>query len=148
MINRFAGVIATFCYVGYAPAPGTVASFVTLLACWFLPIGYQVLYGALLIKIFVLGLWAATLVEQEAQIKDPSFIVIDEVLGMALSVLFLPKSLLFYALAFVLFRFFDISKVFPVNVAERLPQGWGIMADDAVAGIMTFLIVIILNIVI
>ncbi len=79
--------------------------------------------------------------ERQAGIVDPSCIVIDEVLGMGISLLFIPKEIALYGIAFIVFRFFDISKVFPIWLLEKhVPHGWGIMADDVLAGFMTLLV--------
>jgi phosphatidylglycerophosphatase A len=65
---------------------------------------------------------------------DPSIVVIDEIVGIWIALLLLPKTVLAYALAFVLFRIFDVLKPEPARALERLPGGWGIMLDDVVAG--------------
>ena len=66
---------------------------------------------------------------------DPSIVVIDEIVGMWISMFAISPSLLSVAVAFVLFRIFDIIKPYPARQMERLPNGWGIMLDDVVAGI-------------
>jgi CDP-diacylglycerol---glycerol-3-phosphate 3-phosphatidyltransferase len=66
---------------------------------------------------------------------DPSIVVIDEVVGMWVSLLFLPPSWMAWAIAFVLFRLMDILKPEPARYLERFPDGWGIMLDDVVAGV-------------
>jgi len=67
--------------------------------------------------------------------KDPSRVVIDEVVGMWISMLFIPNNIIFMLLAFVLFRLFDIYKPFFIRKFEAFPLGWGIMLDDVAAGI-------------
>ncbi len=66
---------------------------------------------------------------------DAPQIVIDEVCGYFLAVLLLPRTLMLAVYAFVLFRAFDIAKPYPVNALQRLPRGWGVVADDLMAGI-------------
>jgi phosphatidylglycerophosphatase A len=83
-----------------------------------------------------LAIWAAGLAERQFG-HDSSKIVIDEYAGFVISVLLLPKSLLLFAVAFVLFRALDIVKPFPARQAEALPGGVGIVTDDLVAGIYT-----------
>lgn len=83
-----------------------------------------------------LAIWAADLAERQFG-HDSSRIVIDEYAGFVVSVLLLPKSLLLFAVAFVLFRALDIVKPFPARQAEALPGGVGIVTDDLVAGIYT-----------
>ena len=72
--------------------------------------------------------------------KDPSSFVMDEVCGMMLSVLWLPKSLLWYAVAFGLFRLLDVTKPWPIRVIQRSSHPFMIMADDLLAGVFTNLI--------
>lgn len=68
-------------------------------------------------------------------VVDPSIVVIDEILGMWVTLAFLPKTFFALCCAFVLFRIFDIVKPFPARQLEHLPRGWGIMLDDVIAGI-------------
>jgi phosphatidylglycerophosphatase A len=83
------------------------------------------------------GLWAAGRAARYTGQKDPQFIVIDEVSGQLITY-FMPFAVLnwkSWLLGFILFRVFDIWKPFPARQAESLPGGWGIMADDWIAGI-------------
>lgn len=66
---------------------------------------------------------------------DPSIVVIDEIVGIWIALLLLPKTVVAYAVAFLLFRLFDVLKPQPARALERLPGGWGIMLDDVVAGV-------------
>ena len=66
---------------------------------------------------------------------DPSIVVIDEIVGMWIGLLLLPKTFVAYGIAFVLFRIFDVLKPEPARTVEHLPGGWGIMLDDLVAGL-------------
>jgi phosphatidylglycerophosphatase A len=89
------------------------------------------------IAIALVGVWSATRAAEFSGKKDPQFVVIDEVSGQHLTYLF-SLTLLdwkYLLLGFILFRVFDIWKPFPARQAEALPGGWGIMADDWVAGI-------------
>jgi phosphatidylglycerophosphatase A len=83
------------------------------------------------------GVWAASRAAEYAHKKDPQFVVIDEVSGQHLTYLFslTPLNWKYLLLGFILFRVFDIWKPFPARQAESLPGGWGIMADDWIAGI-------------
>ena len=138
-MHLFHYLIATFLGSGYFPkAPGTAGSFAGLLLFWFLPMQQP---GFVLVLIFILfiGVRSAFYVEQ-AEGKDPGKVVIDEVLGQGVALLFLPHQLFFFGSAFVLFRIFDIWKPFPVKQLEQLPGGWGIMADDVMAGVYANLI--------
>lgn len=146
-MNRLAVFVATAGYTGYFPiAPGTVGSAVGL-----------VIFGALrlwapwwgegiaVIVSFVAGVWSATLVERVLQLTDPGPVVIDEVLGMLVTLLFLPVSFAGAIAGFVLFRVFDVIKPFPANRAEKLPGGWGIMLDDAIAGAYAYVVLRLLT---
>ncbi len=93
---------------------------------------------ALLIGIFlslIFGIPAATIVERQSGRHDPGFVVIDEVAGQWVALLFSPVDWRHGLIALVLFRLFDIVKPFPVRRFERLPGGWGIVFDDVAAGL-------------
>ena len=83
---------------------------------------------------FFISVWSATKGE-EIFGKDGRQIVIDEATGMVISLLFIPKEIGWYAVAFFLFRIFDVIKPPPARSAERLKAGWGVTLDDVVAGI-------------
>jgi phosphatidylglycerophosphatase A len=110
-----------------------VASLVTAAVLWLLQLPALAL-TSLLIAVVVVGTWAAGEAERALGGKDPGAIVIDEVAGMMLAVLLAPATPAVLAVAFVLFRVFDVVKPFPANVAQRLPAGLGVMTDDLVAG--------------
>ena len=98
-----------------APLAGLILEIATLLAC-------------------VLGIRAADIYERQTGNKDASDIVIDEVAGQWIALLAAPPDWRWWIAAFILFRLFDILKPGPVRMAERLPGGYGVMADDIVAG--------------
>ncbi len=129
--------------MGRAPlAPGTVASALTVAALWLLNLS-PIALTAVLIAVTALGTWASD--EAERTLgggKDPGAIVVDEVAGMTLSVLVLPQTAPVLAVAFLLFRVFDVTKPFPANVAQRLRGGLGVMVDDLIAGLYALLLVI------
>ncbi len=83
---------------------------------------------------FLIGAWSTDVYEKRTGRSDPSESVIDEVAGQWLACAVAPLSLAGFAIAFVLFRFFDISKLWPVSLGEKLPGGWGVMTDDMIAG--------------
>ena len=99
------------------------------------------------VVILVLGVIVSGKAEKDFG-QDARPIVIDEVLGMGLALLFVPKRIVYYVIAFVLFRLFDIVKPFPARQAERLPSGWGVMADDLVAGVYANVVVQVLILII
>ncbi|HAM55604.1 MAG TPA: phosphatidylglycerophosphatase A [Candidatus Rokubacteria bacterium] len=134
LADRSAFLIATVAGAGYAPvASGTVGSAVTLVALWLIPFTSRGLLFTLVIVIAV-GIWAGGRVERILGRKDPGVIVIDEVAGMMLSVLFLPRTLPVLITAFLLFRLFDIWKPFPARESQDLSGGLGVMVDDLIAG--------------
>lgn len=133
-------VIATGAGLGYIqPAPGTMGA----LGGW--AIGLALLqwsshpYNWLILFIIIfglLGVWASASLEAIWG-EDPSKVVIDEIVGIWISMLFLPPGWIALIAAFVLFRIFDIYKPLYIKKAEQLKGGWGIMADDVLAGVYT-----------
>ncbi len=89
----------------------------------------------IVIVIFLVGVIVSSIVSDEESNSDPSEVVIDEWVGMWIALLMIPNEWLWLGIAFLLFRIFDIIKVYPANRFERLPGGWGIMMDDVVAGL-------------
>jgi phosphatidylglycerophosphatase A len=91
----------------------------------------------------VLGTWAADEAERTLGGKDPGAIVVDEVAGMMLAALAAPPTAVVVAVAFVLFRVFDVVKPFPANIAQRLRGGLGVMVDDLIAGSYALVLVML-----
>ena len=89
----------------------------------------------------MLGIWAASRVERVVGTKDPGIIVIDEVAGMLLSVLTLPRTIPVLITAFVLFRLFDIWKPFPARESQSLTGGLGVIVDDLIAGLYALVLI-------
>jgi phosphatidylglycerophosphatase A len=132
--SRLALAVASAGGAGYSPiAPGTAGSAVALAILWlvpFSPLGLAVF----LLAVLAAGTWAADEAERLLGRKDPGVIVIDEVAGMTVSVLALPRTAAVLIAAFVLFRIFDVVKPFPANASQRLGGGVGVMVDDLIAG--------------
>ena len=138
--NKLIKLIATFFYVGKFPfAPGSLASLIGLLL---LVCVARVSFFAffLFIILLVIGFYCSGRAEKLIGKKDPSEIVIDEVCGVFLVFLAVPLDLGFLLAGFILFRFFDIVKPFPLKRLERLPGSFGIMLDDLLAGVYANLI--------
>jgi phosphatidylglycerophosphatase A len=134
-------VLASVFGAGYAPvASGTVGSFVTVGAIWLLPLTPLRIAVALVVVILV-GIWAGSRVERVLGKKDPGVIVIDEVAGMLLSVILLPRTIPVLITAFLLFRLFDIWKPFPARESQALTGGVGVMVDDLIAGFYTLILI-------
>lgn len=155
MKNKIAHLAATYLGLGYSPkAPGTVGSLGTL------PLAFAMAYfwgtaGILIasIVIFFVGVWATNEVIKNQENKDPSIVVIDEVVGQLLTFAIVAPSLYqnlhawyIYLIGFILFRCFDIVKLGPVKWADtKLKNAWGVMLDDVFAGtlaavVLTFII--------
>jgi len=123
-------------------ASGTVGSLVTLIALWLIPFTTLALLVTLAIVTLV-GIWAGSRVERAIGAKDPGIIVIDEVAGMLVSVLFLPRTIPVLVTAFLLFRLFDIWKPFPARQFQELHGGLGVMLDDLIAGAYALALIVI-----
>ena len=141
-----AAAIATLGGLGRVrPAPGTIASLVTVAAAFGVAeLGGRALVLVLGIVAMAVGGWAAEHYARERGLSDPSECVIDEVAGQFVACAFAPLTLLGFTLAFVFFRALDILKPWPVAAAERLHGGLGIVADDVVAGVLAGVIIILL----
>jgi phosphatidylglycerophosphatase A len=128
--------VATAAFVGYIPvAPGTFGSVVGLLIYFATRLGESRALEALVAVVALAGgLWSAGRVEREHG-KDPSVVVIDEVLGMLVTLAFLDVTVAGALVGFVVFRLLDVVKPFPVGRLEHLHGGPGIMLDDAMAGL-------------
>jgi phosphatidylglycerophosphatase A len=130
-------LIATSLFTGHFPiGPGTVGSLLALALYRWTPAGRPGVLPGLVVAVFFIGVWASAETEKRYG-HDAGIINVDEMAGMWISLLFLPFRLNHFWLlgAFFLFRFFDIVKPFPVNRAQNLPRGWGIMIDDVAAGL-------------
>jgi len=137
-----AAAMATLFGIGRAPAPGTVASLAALpFAFGIHYVGGGWLLFASAIGATALGIWACEIYARETGIKDPSECVIDELAGQWFACAFAPLSLYGFALAFLLFRIFDIAKPWPISAAERQPGGLGIVLDDVIAGLFAGVLV-------
>jgi phosphatidylglycerophosphatase A len=123
-------------------ASGTVGSLVTLIALWLIPFTTLALLVTLAIVTLV-GIWAGSRVERAIDAKDPGIIVIDEVAGMMVSVLFVPRTIPVLVTAFLLFRLFDIWKPFPARQLQELHGGLGVMLDDLIAGAYALALIVI-----
>lgn len=140
MPDRLLILLASFFYVGKFPvAPGSLAS----LAGLFLSLSLRnhvPLYLIVTIVLIVIGFTTAGHIERIVKEKDPSLVVIDEVAGAMIAFFMLPPSVPILITAYFLFRAFDMFKIFPVNKLEELPGGGGIMMDDLLAGVYTFIV--------
>jgi phosphatidylglycerophosphatase A len=128
-------LIATFFGIGKIPlAPGTWASLAAA-PCWYFLMDRPLVQVGALVGVFFLGVLTTGILEKSMGEKDPSCAVIDEVLGMGVALVGIPKEWPFIIMAVILFRIFDIWKPIPIRRLEKLPGGWGIMTDDLMAGL-------------
>jgi phosphatidylglycerophosphatase A len=136
-VTRLAIFIATVGYCGYFPiAPGTVGSaagLVVYLLVWWTQ--SPIVEVGLIAVVFAAGTWAATTAERFFGAIDPGPVVIDEVLGMLITLAFMPVGIATALAGFVIFRILDVIKPFPARRFESLHGGLGVMADDAMAAV-------------
>ncbi len=134
-------LLATGFFMGKIPfMPGTFGSLVAIpvgYLCTFLPFyaGWIVLGAVFFIGVYVAGRYSTI-----TGIEDPSCVVIDEVAGLLLFYLIFPFKPVYIIAGFILFRFFDILKPFPVSFFDNIKNGWGIMLDDIAAGLYAVLV--------
>jgi phosphatidylglycerophosphatase A len=136
-VVRLAVFLSTFFYVGYAPfAPGTVGSAAGLVVYGLVAAtGSPLVEVGVIVMLFAIGVWAATITERYFGGIDPGPIVLDEVLGMLITLAFIRVSWSGAIVGFLLFRVMDVIKPYPAGRLERLHGGLGVMADDAMAAL-------------
>ena len=152
MKTRWAWVTGTFFGVGYMkPGPGTYASVATVLIWWgaahLLHIGphnLSALTFLAMVVVTAVGIPASTIVARQSTLKDPQFVVIDEVAGQLFALLAISPTWVHGLEALVLFRLFDIWKPWPIRSLEKLKGGWGIMLDDLLAGFFAHVVLQVL----
>src|SRR6266852_9477289 len=142
----WATLVATFFGVGrLKPGPGTWGSLATAIV-WALAISripaasrtWATIVAAAAVTI--IGIPAATLVARSSGLKDPQFVVIDEVAGQLVALIAVPLAWKTFLAGLILFRVFDIWKPFPIRRLERLPEGLGVVVDDLGAGLYALII--------
>ncbi len=143
-MNFLSTLVATFLYTGLFPfAPATFATLVFVAAYWLVPGGDALASWIALVVTTIISVPTATRVEN-ARGKDPKCVVIDEVVGIQIALVGATPTLAGVAAAFVLFRVFDIAKPFPIHRLQAWPGGWGIVADDALAGLYTRAVLVVI----
>ena len=125
--------------VGLIPfVPGTLGSAVGLLIAWMTHFNWFI-YILTMIALLGIGYWSVNRLDLSAN-KDPGFVVVDETIGMMLTLVAMPLDFNCYIAGFFLFRLFDVIKPYPCRQWERLPGYWGILCDDLGAGVYAWLI--------
>ena len=141
-LERLRLLLATGMGLGYAPvAPGTVASLAGLpvvWALWRLGGPWAVMAGA--VVAFAGGMWASAVARTHFRQRDPGPVVVDEIAGQMVALLFLTPTVATLIWGWLLFRLFDIWKPYPIHRLESLPGASGIMADDLLAGVYANLV--------
>ena len=133
-------IFATGLGMGYMPlAPGTAGSLLALVIYWFFPL-QTYFWIAICILFTVTAIRVLDYVESEHG-KDPGLVVIDEVVGQWIALIFLPHTIKIFLVSFFLFRILDIINPFPAGRSQQLSGGIGIMIDDIIAGIYTNVII-------
>jgi phosphatidylglycerophosphatase A len=146
-MNRFFLFFATGFGVGYSPiAPGTLGTLVAIPIYFFLSTITWPIYEITLIGFFFLSVWISENAEIFFRKKDDQRIVIDEIVGFLITMLWVPKTTRLIVLGFFLFRFFDILKPVPIRRLERwFKGGWGVVLDDVMAGVYANIILQIIS---
>jgi phosphatidylglycerophosphatase A len=143
---HFITLLATGFGVGYSPiAPGTLGTLVAIPVYYFLSEIPFPLYEITLTGFFFVAVWASENAEKYFAKKDDTKIVIDEMIGFFITMLWVTKTPLFILAGFVLFRFFDILKPFPIRRFEKAKGGFGVVLDDVLAGIYANIILQIIS---
>ena len=139
-MSSLSSLLATFFGIGRVPvASGTFASAASLpFGVLFVMVGPPVIITAAIIATIV-GIWACGQHAAKLGVADPSECVLDEVAGQWIALIPIafyihPFDWRLYGIGFLLFRLFDVLKFWPLSAAERLPGGYGVMADDVLAG--------------
>jgi phosphatidylglycerophosphatase A len=145
-MRRLGVFIATCGYIGFAPvAPGTFGSAAGLAVFYAVrSSGSLAVELATIMVLFVLGIWSGTEAEHHFGGVDPAPVVLDEVVGMLITLAFIPVNVFGAILGFLVFRALDVVKPWPSADMERLPGGLGVMADDGMAAIYANLIMQVL----
>jgi len=146
-VNRIVTCFATFFYTGFFPfAPATFATLVFLALYWLVPGGDWIATWTIFVPTLALSIPASSRMEKTHG-KDPHCVVIDEVVGIQIVLLGATPSMAGVVAAFVLFRIFDVWKPYPIDRLQSLPGGWGIVADDVVAGIYSRVVLMLAGLV-
>ena len=136
LLTRFFIFIATGLGAGFSPiVPGTMGTLLAIPFYYFVSPIPSPLYELTLVAFFFFSSWISDQAERYWGKKDDRRIVIDEVMGFLVTMLWIPRSPLFIVAGFILFRFFDILKPFPIRRLERVRSGFGVVLDDVLAGI-------------
>lgn len=145
-MHNFLILTATGFYSGYSKyAPGTVGTLVAipllLITIWLSILGKFFIF----LLLFILGIVSSEYYESYKEKKDPKEVVIDEIAAYYFILMFIEPNIVNILITFFLFRFFDITKIYPINAVERVGGGTGVMLDDMVAALYSIFVFFIIR---
>jgi phosphatidylglycerophosphatase A len=142
-------LLATGFGVGYSPiAPGTLGTLLAIPFFLLLSTAASPVYELTLVGFFFLSVWVSGHAERSFRRRDDPRIVIDEMIGFFVTMLWVPGTPLLIILGFFFFRFFDILKPFPIRLLEsKLKGGFGIVLDDILAGVYANIILEVISLI-
>ena len=145
--NNINKMYITFFGIGYIPiASGTFGSMAGIILGYIIYLIEFNLFYILIPILFILGIISSNIYEKQTNIKDSSIIVIDEVVGQLISMMFFMHNNFLVILSFFIFRFFDILKPWPASyIDNKIKGGMGVMLDDVIAGIYTIFTIYIIQ---
>ena len=137
-MNKTVIFVATGAYSGYSPfAPGTAGTLAAIPLYLLLSNLSPLYYAAIVLLLLPLSFWSSGAAEGHFGTKDSKQIVIDEIMGFLFTMFMIPAGWIYVAAGFFLFRFFDITKIYPINLCEKFKGGVGVVMDDVLAGIFS-----------
>lgn len=147
MKNSLITFLVTFGYIGKVKYfPGTFGSFAGLVVgAVIIKLTSHSIFLSFFFFLTMISIFAVNEYLKSSKNLDPQEVVIDEVLGQWIAIAFIPFNFKSFFLAFILFRFFDISKIFPINKIEKIKGYFGVIGDDLFAGVITAIIILILT---
>jgi len=143
--KRLVTLFGSFFYTGFFPvAPASFASLIWVLCYLFIPGGKWLVHPLSLVLTIPAGIYLSGVMEGYYG-RDAPEIVIDEFIGMQVTLMYFQPALATAAVGFALFRFFDIAKLFPAGRSQKLRGGFGVVVDDLIAGIYSLIVLRILT---
>ena len=145
-VNALILFIATGFGSGCSPViPGTIGTLAAIPLLLILSAIPSPVYEVTLLAFFFLAVWTADRAQAYWGVKDDRRIVVDEILGFLVAMLWVPRTFFFIFLGFFIFRFFDIAKPPPIRLLERAKGGYGVVLDDLLAGVFTNIILYVIR---
>ena len=147
MLNKLNFLIFTFFYTGKLPASGTFASIITIFIYYLIIFFFsKIIFISIFIIITIYSLFFLKYILKKFDNKDPKEIVIDEFIGQSIPLMICGNNIVLIFISFIIFRVFDILKIFPANIFDKKIDGTiGIVGDDVIAGLYTLLIIYLIK---